>query len=504
MDYIVKRPMLLAAFVSSIAAVLGFYSKNALFIVGIALISFFFFALYKKLNGGLIVAIVMAFAVVVSSFLQIAEIDNIKYNNGNVCDGEFIVISEPVSKGDYYNTTLEVKKSDSLKKGSKIAVTYYKDGISFADVIVANVALKSMEEASYKTNYYSEKIYLSGYIKNVERTNQKDFTLKCIASLRKYIKQRIFKNYEFGEAATILALITGDKGYFTDEFYNNVKSAGVAHVMVVSGMHLSIIVSFLLFFTKKLFYNRYFKALVIFIAVIIVAAVCGFTMSIIRAGITYILIVLSLVLNKPNTSSNTLGAAVTLILINNPLAVLNVVFQLTVLSTFGILVVALPCIEFVERKELVKNKVLFWVLSTSLISISATILTAPVVIYYFGYLSNVALITNLLICTPAEIAICLAILGLLIMPIERFFFALSEIIIKYINAVINYFGTLKFSVTVLPRWTAFIAIVLVIILLFGLLACKKRINMLKLMEIHNKKIKEGGKKVKWQLFTKKN
>ena len=143
-------------------------------------------------------------------------------------------------------------------------------------------------------------------------------------------------------------------------------------------------------------------------------------------------------------------------------------------------------------------------LSTSLISISATILTAPVVIYYFGYLSNVALITNLLICTPAEIAICLAILGLLIMPIERFFFALSEIIIKYINAVINYFGTLKFSVTVLPRWTAFIAIVLVIILLFGLLACKKRINMLKLMEIHNKKIKEGGKKVKWQLFTKKN
>ncbi len=504
MDYIVKRPMLLAAFISSLAAALGFYSKNALFIIGVAIISFFFVALYKKLNGGLIVAIVMAFAVVISSFLQIAEINDVKYNDGTVCKGEFIVISEPVSKGDYYSTTLEVKKCDALKNGGKIDAIYYEDGISFADVIVADVSLKSMEESSYKISYYSEKTYLSGYIKNVEKINGKDVTLKYIASLRKYIKQRVFKNYEFSEAATILALITGDKGYFTNEFYNNVKAAGVAHVMVVSGMHLSIIVSFLLFFTKKLFYNRYFKALIIFIAVIVVAGVCGFTMSIIRAGITYILIVISLILNKPNTSSNTLGAAVTLILINNPLAVLNVVFQLTVLSTFGILVVALPCIEFIERKELIKNKVLFWVLSASLISISATVLTAPVVIYYFGYLSNVALITNLLICTPAEIALCLAILGLLIMPFERVFFFVSGIIIKYINAVINYFGTLEFSITVLPRWTAFLAVGIVIILLFGLLACKKRINMLKLEEIYNKKIKEGGKKVKWQLFTKKN
>ena len=38
MDYIVKRPMLLAALISSVAAALGFYSKSALFIIGIAII----------------------------------------------------------------------------------------------------------------------------------------------------------------------------------------------------------------------------------------------------------------------------------------------------------------------------------------------------------------------------------------------------------------------------------------------------------------------------------
>ena len=110
-----------------------------------------------------------------------------------------------------------------------------------------------MENSPYKINSYSQKIYLKGSVKNIVKTNKRDFALKCIASLRKYIRQKIFKNYGFSEASTILALVTGDKSYFTDEFYTNVKSVGVAHVMVVSGMHLSIIVTFLLFFTKRLF-----------------------------------------------------------------------------------------------------------------------------------------------------------------------------------------------------------------------------------------------------------
>ena len=243
--------------------------------------------------------------------------------------------------------------------------------------------------------------------------------------------------------------------------------------------------------------------LIIFLAVIIVSAVCGFTMSIIRAGITYILISLSLVLGRTNTSANTLGAAVSLILVNNPYAIFNVAFQLSVLSTFGILVVAIPCINFIKDNEYVKNKFLFYLVSSSLISISATIMTAPVMIYYFGYLSNVALITNLLVCYPATVALVLSVMGLVFLPFEKAFFFLSSVIIKYINGVINYFGNLSFAITKTPEYTVYIAVGVIIVILWTLLACKRRIDMLKLKEIYDKKIKEGGKEVKWQLFMKK-
>ena len=150
--------------------------------------------------------------------------------------------------------------------------------------------------------------------------------------------------------------LTGDKSYFTDTFYSNVKSAGVAHVMVVSGMHLSIIIALALYFANKLFYNPYFKALVICIVTLAVMAVCGFTMSIMRAGVTYLLMALALVLGRENTPENTLGAAVSIILLCNPLAIRSVAFQLSVLSTFAILVVAIPVIDTLREQKIIKNK----------------------------------------------------------------------------------------------------------------------------------------------------
>ena len=188
----------------------------------------------------------------------------------------------------------------------------------------------------------------------------------------------------------MLALLTGDRSYFSDTFYNNVKAAGVAHVMVVSGMHLAVIVSFLTYFLNKLFYNRYLKAFIIFITVIAIFAVCGFTMSMLRAGITYILIALALLLNRQSKSENNLGTAVSVILLFNPLIVFNVAFQLSVLSTFGILVVAIPIIEFITQNKIIKLRPLSALTSSAIISVSALLFTLPVTILVFGYVSNMA------------------------------------------------------------------------------------------------------------------
>lgn len=502
-NFLTKRPMLLSALLSGAISVGFFYVEKALFIICAVILAIVVLLGFKRVKGELILAVLTVLAVAISLIFASIKIDRLNSCSGTVAKGEYIVIDTPVNHGEFYSVTLETAESEILPKGSKLAATYEVGILKFSQIIKADISVSSLESSKYKKGYYSQKIYLSGHIKSFEQTGKNDPILKILGSIRSYIKDKIFKYYKVGEAATMLALLTGDRSYFTDKFYNNVKCAGVAHVMVVSGMHLSVIVSLFLFVCNKLFYNCYLKAFIIFLAVVAVATVCGFTMSILRAGITYILIMVCLLLNRQSTPENTLGGAVVIILIFNPLAIFSVAFQLSVLSTVGILVVALPVIKYISERKIIKSKILLSIVTLAILSVSALILTAPVVIYIFGYISNVSVITNLLISSAVTAALNLCIMGFAFPFLEGAFFKLSEILVAYVNNVINYFGSLPFATTVLPKWTSFLAVSVIIAFFWILLACKRRKDMIKLEQIENKRIKEAGVKPKWQSFMRK-
>lgn len=497
-DFLNKRPMLSSAVAASVISVIAMYAEKALFIICLSILCLIFVMIYKRIRGEMIFAVLCVLAVAVSAVFATGEIRKTENYENVLCSGEFVVIQEPVSHGNFYSATLETISSDVLGRGDKLTVSYNEGEMEFSQRIKAQISVSSLEDNEYRSSWYSNGIYLGGYVISFSSADENETVLSVVKSVREYIKNKIFRYYGTQEAATMLALVTGDKSYFTDEFYSNVKSAGVAHVMVVSGMHLSVIVALFLFLSERFFYNRYVKALTIFTVTVAVAAICGFTMSIMRAGITYILLAISLVFERQNTPVNTLGCAVTFILISNPFAMLNVAFQLSVLSTFAILVVTLPIIEYVRQNKIIKSKVLISLASAVLISISTLIFTAPVAACVFGYISNVSVFSNLLIGTPASAAMIMCILGFVLPFAEGLLFGISEMIVKYINSTINYFGSLPFATTELPKYSVIIFVLMIIIILWILLACKNRRDMLKLKEIRLKKYKEGGKKLKWR------
>ncbi|MBR4099471.1 MAG: ComEC/Rec2 family competence protein [Clostridia bacterium] len=497
-DFLLKRPMLLSALCASAVSVIGLYAEKALFIFCIGILIFLFVIIYKRVRSELIFALLVIFAVALSTLFSVKRVESLKRFDNCSCSGEFIVVEEPVNHGDFYTASLEAVKSDCLSKGTKVNIVYYDGEMEFSQRINANVTLSTFEDYKLKFSFYSNGVFLDGRVNDFEYTGENDIVLNAVGRVREYIKNNIFEFYGKSEAATMLALLTGDRSYFTDRFYSNVKSAGVAHVMVVSGMHLSVIVSLFLYLINKLVYNRYLKALVVVAVTFAVMIVCGFTMSIQRAGFTYLFLALSLLLNRESTPENTLGCAVCTVLIINPYAIMNVAFQLSVLSTFAILAVAIPITEYVKESKIIKNELLLSLFSSIVISLSALIFTAPVTTYIFGYVSNVSLITNLLISTAATLALILCILGFLLPFAKTVLFGAGSVIVNYINAVINYFGSLSFATTQTDKKVTVYMIVVIIAILWTLVACKNYKDMLKLKEIRLKKYKEGGGKVKWQ------
>ncbi len=199
-------------------------------------------------------------------------------------------------------------------------------------------------------------------------------------------------------AAYAKALLLGDTEGLDYETYSDLKTSGIAHVIAVSGMHVTILFGLIYFLTGR---RRLLVVLLGFPLLLFFAAMVGFSPSITRACLMNALMMLGLLFNKEYDSFTSLGFAVLVMLLMNPYTATSVSFQLSVACMAGMFLFTEPIVNWLmDRKRLGKWKKLRKPLhSFSLsvgISLGATIATTPLCAIYFGTVSIVGLLTNLL------------------------------------------------------------------------------------------------------------
>jgi predicted membrane metal-binding protein len=122
---------------------------------------------------------------------------------------------------------------------------------------------------------------------------------------------------------------------------------------------------------------------------------------------------------------------------------------------------------FISRK-IIKNRMIFILFSAVLTTLSATLLTLPVSIYAFGYVSNVSLFTNLAISFAINLVIWITVISLVINlmfpTVAGLMFEVCEPIVAYVNSVINEFGSIENAITVTPAYTLPIAIFIILLI----------------------------------------
>ncbi len=498
-EYLKSRPMLISALICGLISVLCFYTKYLELPLILALALIFILFIFKRQFKSAVVASALILTAL-SCFFENQSIAWAEALNGSIHTAELTVLNELYEGEDFCVAYAEVIKSETIKKGSKILVYYNDSKIDIGQKINDEFEIKALD-TKRDMNHISQEVYLKASLNGYTLTG-KDCILNTISKIRAYIRESLFKNIDYSEAATLSALLFGDKSYFSAEFSDNVRASGVSHIMVVSGMHLSVFVAIFTYIFEKYIYNRYLKALGVAAVVILMMALCGFTMSMFRAGITYLLMALALCIGRKGVADNTLGTAVSMILVFSPYAVFNLSFQLSVLSTFGILAVALPIIKYLIQSRTIESKLLLALISSALITLSALILTLPVTVYNFGSVSTVAIITNLIISSAVTLAVWISVMGLFINLIIPFLspplFWAAECITKYINFIINTFGSLDFAELSVARWSFIPCIIFIAVIFYFLIACKSRLNMIKLSEMQEKITREGGKRLKWR------
>lgn len=192
------------------------------------------------------------------------------------------------------------------------------------------------------------------------------------------------------------ALLYGDDSGMDASTKHDFASNGTLHVLAVSGMHVGIVLLvfqfvFSLFAKHKKF--RFIKTASILILIWIYVFICGWSPSILRAGVLITLSLLADVFYLKKSRMNIFFATLFLLLLYDTHMLFQAGFQLSVTAVAGILVYH-PIIEtwFNPTQRFLQ---LLW--KASAVSISAQVFTFPLSLYYFHQFPYVFLPANLLI-----------------------------------------------------------------------------------------------------------
>lgn len=438
--------------------------------------------------------------VVVLSSMYITLYSGLTANRADKYDGmniyvEATVISNPREYRDNYFYELETSSVNDREEHIKITLTSSKDlGAEFGDTVSSLISAK---KATY--NYsVSKGFLLTAYtdggldsfleVKKGKVDFLRDFPHFLQTKLTFATKQLIY-----GEPAELCnAVSLGDRYSMNDELYGAFKNTGLSYYIVVSGMHMSIIASFLQFLFRiplKLHYRAgIVSSLFIISLVLLYLTVTGFGVSAVRAAIMIIVVHCGLPVFRKSDSFNNLGFAAMLITIVNPYSVGDVGMLLSFGATAGILYLYPKIMDrylrkFPRDKERTGFYGILYYCCTYLtaafvVSFSAIVFILPLTVIFFGSYHPLVFIYSIFIAPVISTMMAFSLLSSLLfyVPIASFLSIplayVAEIIAKYIICVVRFLNKLHFIQFFIDEkyaqlWAGFTLIVIFLAFLFS-------------------------------------
>lgn len=463
-----KRPMILCAMVCILLS-LFVLQVHTTIVTTLATLSFIALAalcFFKSTRKYVIIVAVAFLFLLNTARIKINYIDKLK-----VLEKEDFtvnaVITDVVRKDDYFLLDLNVTDSKGkLPDNTKLCLTHYQEGVSVGNEITAKIRLSGIEDSQYKKSNYSEGMFAKGYIKEIIHKERGKNIYRRLSDFKNKVTGILFSNASYTHASFGAALTVGDSSYIENDLYSDVKRSGVSHVIVVSGLHMAIICGSIHKLLNRVKFNRQLSAVITVLFMLFFMALCGFTASVLRAGLMYGIYMLSRIFLKKRDGLNSLSIAVNIMLISNPFLIWNIGFLLSASATFGIIVILPKMEEYIDKCVL--NAIFNFFLKTSSVTLSALITTMPISVYYYGELSLVSILTNIFISTAISALLVFTVVAIVFGLISggNFFVSMlfngAEMISVYIVAVIKFFGGLPFASVPCNIWVLSAVYILVI------------------------------------------
>ncbi len=378
------------------------YSNKMYFLLLIFPIAFFVYVGIKRRFVLLGVSLFVLIGVATFSYTSVHSFSTCELPSGQVA--VVATVEKVTDKGTYYILNL---KDLSYKEGEDTPAknlvgkgTLFVNATNFDENIerystIAFSALfkrKSIEEDSYGMFYLSNNIRYQLNLVFGTKPVLLGRNMNMLEKFREYNLNLLVDSLGEENGNLCYSILYGDKSYLSTEDLNDYRSTGVVHLFAVSGLHVGLLVAVIVWVLSKCKVKDKGQFIVIVFFLLVYCLLCSFTPSVVRASIMAICLLLSKLFSKKYDPLNALSLAGIILLVLSPMALFSTGFQLSFCATFGIIFLSrlFGLVHF-------KNSFMQELWNATRITISAQMGVAPLMFYYFGWISAWTVIANLLL-----------------------------------------------------------------------------------------------------------
>ena len=325
--------------------------------------------------------------------------------------------------------TLLITQLDGRKTSLKVYCTdlpYSEAG----NIITGQFQLQPLRADSYRMSRYAKGTWLgASYQADYIWQGTSDALPYRLYHLRQAFAKRLTTYLPQNLAGVEAAMLLGEKSELTDEWSDTFRTAGIAHLLAVSGLHVALLCG--LFAMGQGRRSRFSvpRVLLQITVLLLYMGLTGLPFSVFRAGVMFLIMLVGSLLLQPPDSLTALALAAIIIGVQQPFAPCDIGFQLSVCGVLGVLAasaLAKRQTQFVQVRYAARHNqrrqtalplplaIVLRAVDAVQTAVLATLATLPVLLLHGMAASGAAVPANLLVVWLLGPALRLGILALVL------------------------------------------------------------------------------------------
>jgi competence protein ComEC len=365
------------------------------------------------------------------------------------------VIEQPTRKYDYYKYLIETEQINKKSERLRINLSTISEiNVEEFDRISCVLSVKECEQNStIADGAFLQASADKNFAYIVKASDNKPLYYNAI-KLRKSFANSLNNLMSNDSASLCRAVLLGEKSALSQDVQNDFTRCGVSFLIVVSGMHLAIICSFVFFCIKGIIRSRALRSLIMILCAFAFMAVSGFSPSVVRAGIMLAVVYSGKMFMRNGDSLNSLGIAALILTVPNPVAVADVGMLLSFTATLGIILWAQGMTAFIMGKFTKLNRLkrpVEFIVNLFSVSVSAAVWTMPFSVLLFGKVSLFSILLSVVLSPVVSVLVACALLTVIFNGIGAIGFIaypfafVCEWLSRFVLAVVGAISGIPFS-----------------------------------------------------------